>query len=294
MILFVLLAAVPAGAIMASGEFARPADSPSGRLDRGNAYDFVGALEIAAGGFSYLGSASALSRHWVLTAGHNVDFNDDGRADAGLDIRFHLPGYGSYTASRHAVHPAFTGFGNPSVRNDLSLLHFEEALPALRFPTLGQLLAPGDRAAMVGFGRAGYGSHGYTTEASLTDRRIGFNIVDELDAAGEGILFRYDFDAPLSTGEPGGSLGNALESLIGPGDSGGPLLAGNALVGVNTFTEGYGGRFGDFGGGVALNTAWEWIAETTGLAIPEPSSALLMALGFAAAVFCRRCAARRQ
>ena len=65
------------------------------------------------------------------------------------------------------------------------------------------------------------------------------------------------------------------------------MLVGNSLVGVNTFTEGYGGLFGDIGGGVALNNEWGWIASTTGLAVPEPSSVLLILFGFAA-LFIRR------
>jgi hypothetical protein len=88
-------------------------------------------------------------------------------------------------------------------------------------------------------------------------------------------LFRYDFDDP-STGD---GLGNDLETIIGPGDSGGSLLVGDALVGVNTFTEGYGGLFGDFGGGITLNEEWDWIGSTTGLAVPEPSTLLSMVVG---------------
>ena len=71
--------------------------------------------------------------------------------------------------------------------------------------------------------------------ASLTDRRIGYN---ELQGEGDGLLFRYDFDDPDTFGLLDGSLGNALETIIGPGDSGGSLLVDNSLVGVNTFTEG--------------------------------------------------------
>ncbi|MCK4565501.1 MAG: hypothetical protein KAU94_12600 [Verrucomicrobia bacterium] len=92
---------------------------------------------------------------------------------------------------------------------------------------------------------------------------MGYNVINELNDG----LFRYDFDGPNA----GDGLSNDIESLIGPGDSGGSLLVGNALVGVNTFTEGYGGLFGDFGGGIALNDEWNWIHETTGLAIPAPS-----------------------
>lgn len=71
-------------------------------------------------------------------------------------------------------------------------------------------------------------------------------------------------------------MSGVLESLIGPGDSGGPVLVEingtYALAGVSTFFEGYGGRFGDIGGGIVLNPYLGWITETTGLAVPEPGT----------------------
>ncbi len=75
------------------------------------------------------------------------------------------------------------------------------------------------------------------------------------------------------------SLGNDLETIIGPGDSGGPAFIetadGLVLVGINTFTEGFGGRFGDIGGGVLVDPEnLDWILTTTG--IPEPAAALLV------------------
>jgi hypothetical protein len=221
------------------------------------------------------GSGTALSRNWVLSAGHNVDFNDDGLVDSGLEVNFYLSDYGSFTASSFSIHPDFTGFNNPTIQHDLSLLYFDEPLPDLLFPTLGNSLTLDATATLIGYGRSGYGSYGYTTSASLTDRRFGYNVIDEFETSGDGILFRYDFDAP-NTGD---GLGNNLETIIGPGDSGGMLLVGDALVGVNTFTEGYGGLFGDIGGGIALNNEWDWIASTTGLVVPEPSSVLLLLIG---------------
>jgi hypothetical protein len=141
----VFLAAVPlAHAILAGGEFDLPADSPSSRLDTEGAYSFTGALEISSGGYLYRGSAVALSPNWVLSAGHNVDFNDDGLVDDGLGVNLHLPGYGSYTASSFTAHPDFTGFGNPSIHHDLALLYFDTPLPNLLFPTLGNSLSLGD------------------------------------------------------------------------------------------------------------------------------------------------------
>ena len=286
----VMACATSASGIMAGGEFDLPADSPSDRIDplgEESPYNFVGALEIYSGTDRYLGSASALSPHWVLTAGHNVDFNDDGRVDDGLNVSLHMPGSGSYEVDMIALHPDFTGFSKPTIHHDLSLLYFNDPLPAsLYYPALGLSLDTGETVTLTGFGRCGYGSYGYTTSASLTDRRIGFNMIDnfEGEAGGDGLLFRYDFDLPDTFGQSGGSLGNNLETLIGPGDSGGPILmewaSRYALVGVNTFTEGYGGRFGDIGGGVALDPYWDWISAATGLPlIPEPATVLLIVCG---------------
>lgn len=280
-----------ASAIMAGGETAFPADSPAGRLDQLGAaspFNAVGSLAISSGGFSYKGSATAISPNWVLTAGHNLDLNDNGSSDAGLSINFNLPGFGTYAASSFYTCPDFTGFGNPSVQRDIGLLYLSTPLPSgIAFPSLQGIIQAGDQATLVGFGRSGYGNYGYTTSATLTDRRIGYNVVDSFttDDLGGGFpaLFRYDFDSPDTSGQADGSLGNNVESLIGPGDSGGPLLlfdgSGYAIAGVNTFVEGYGGRFGDMGGGVVLEPYLGWIADTTGLAVPEPCVAWLSALG---------------
>ena len=288
---FVVLPARTGIAIMAGDEAALPADSPSHRLDplgANSPFNAIGALDIHSGGGSYLGSATAISPNWVLTAGHNLDLNDNGAPDPGLSINFSLPGFGTFAVSAFYTCPGFTGFGNPSVQRDLGLLYLAQPLPGnLSFPTLGVNLAVGNQVALVGFGRSGYGNYGYTTSASLTDRRIGWNVVDsfESDDRGGGFhaLFRYDFDAPSTTGLVNGSLGNDLESLIGPGDSGGPLLlfdgSGYDLLGVNTFIEGYGGKFGDIGGGVVVAPYLDWINATTGLAVPEPTIAWLLLVG---------------
>jgi len=269
--------------ILAGGETDLPADTPSGRLDAAGTFSFVGALAISSGGGNYKGSAVALSREWVLTAGHNVDLNDDGLPDTSWSGTFHLPGYGSFGVAQAFTNPGFTGFANPSVNDDLALLHLASPLPpGMGFPTLGSGAGIGDFITLVGFGRSGYGSYGYTSNASLTDRRYGSNVIGgfQLDDEGSGRaeVFFYDFDAPATTGLPGGSLGNTIETLIGPGDSGGAALRqttnGWELVGINTFTEGYGGRFGDTGGGVLTAPYSDWIYQTTG--IPEPAGFLMV------------------
>ncbi len=280
-------------AILAGGEFDLPADFPSNRLDPQTAdspFNAVGALRISTGSFTYSGTAVVLSRHWVLTAAHNTDFDDNGQPDTGLSYTLHLPGHGSLGTATAQTHPDFTGFGNPSIHNDLALLHFTNPLPELNFPALGLSMSIGQELTLIGYGRSGFGSYGYTTNASTSERRIGWNTVETLHSSSgsDGQLFRYTFhdpDNPLS-------LGNDRETIIGPGDSGGPALinwgSGQALVGVNTFTEGYGGRFGDIGGGVMLDPAWNWIAQTTGLTmIPEPGTLGLLIMGFLA-LYCYR------
>lgn len=284
--LFVLLTPRITHAILAGGEFDLPADSPSNRLDTmgmSSPFNFVGGLQVMNGSSTYRGTAAALSRHWVLTAAHNTDFNDDGIPDSELSYTLHLPGAGSFSSTQATTHPAFTGFANPGIHNDLALLYFDDPLPeSLFFPVLGASASIGDSVTLVGFGRSGYGSYGYTTNATHSDRRVGYNTLETFSTQtdGDGVLFRYSFHAPSSPL----SLGNDVETIIGPGDSGGPALinwgTGQALVGVNTFTEGYGGRFGDIGGGVMLDPAWSWIAETSGLSlIPEPGTLVLVVFG---------------
>lgn len=138
-------------------------------------------------------------------------------------------GRGNNTAQRketarttRLTNPDFNGFGNPDVHNDLAMLYIEEALPELVFPALGLSMGIGDTINLVGFGRSGYGSYGYITDANTTDRRTGANVVDsfENNASGNGTLFRYDFDDADTFGTAVGSLGNDVETLIGPGDSG--------------------------------------------------------------------------
>lgn len=287
-IIALFLSLAPAAqAILAGGEFDSPVDSPSRRADPDGAYsqfNFIGALEmLTSGGRTFLGSAVAISPNWVLTAGHNIDFNDDGFPDAGLAVNFHLPGFGSFSASGMFTHPSFTGFGNPTIFHDIALLRFDDPLPgAMALPILGSApLASGDLVTLAGFGRSGFGSYGYTTQASLVTRRLGGNTIGSLqsNASGDGVLYRYTFHDPSSPF----SLGNDIETLIGPGDSGGPALraAGDhwELVGINTFVEGSGGRFGDIGGGVALDPYWDWVFTTTGIPEPQTLTLLMLASG---------------
>lgn len=289
--LVILMATLRVHAILAGDENALPTDSPANRLDALGAvspFNAVGSLSISAGGFNYIGSATAISPNWILTAGHNLDLNDVGSPTPGLSATFNLPGIGTYSGSSFYTCPGFTGFGNPSIQNDLGLIYLANPLPnSLLFPTLSGHLQIGSQVTLAGFGRSGYGNYGYTTSATLTDRRSGQNVIDTLipDDQGGGFaaLFQYTFNTP-NTGD---SLGNNIETIIGPGDSGGPLLvtngSGYAIAGVNTYVDGYGGRFGDIGGGIVLAPYVDWINST--MAVPEPSATALIVLSLAIIIF---------
>jgi secreted trypsin-like serine protease len=276
--------------ILAGDENSLPDDFPSNRLDPTpgtSAYNFVGGLAISSDQGQFIGSASSIAPGWLLTAAHNVDIDGDGLADSGVSLQFHLPTYGVFSVSEVYIHSTYSGFANPSVNDDLALLRLSTSLPfTLNYPSLTVGASLGDRITLVGFGQSGFGSFGYTSSANLTDRRIGANVIDafELDDEGSGIpeIFLYDFDSPDSFGSPGGSLGNDQESIIGPGDSGGAALLdtgnGLALVGINTFTEGGNGIFGERGGGVLVEPYLPWISATTGLPVPEPCSIVIVCL----------------
>ena len=101
-----------------------------------------------------------------------------------------------FSVTEAFTHCSFTGFGNPSVNDDLALLRLANPLPVgLGYPTLGSGAGIGDVITLVGFGRSGN-----STNASLTDRRYGSNVIDRfnLDDEGSGAfeIFRCDPLAP--------------------------------------------------------------------------------------------------
>lgn len=283
-------------AVMVAGDpNGSPADLPSARIDTNTTtspFAGVGSLQINTNRGTYICTATPIDSTHLLTAGHCVDINNDGKSDKKDGIRtvnFNLNYGGNLThqlpASRWDVNPNFTGFNRPSINDDLAVITLSGALPAgvpiYTLPTTD--LAAGTTLTMVGYGRSGDGVNGYTLDASWTVKRRGENNADAFYAqddrfqAAANEVFRFDFDGPTGNGSFGGpTLGNDRETTLGGGDSGGPsfvlrpsvdgvppdpkLATSYVLVGVNTFTQGTNApKFGSLGGGINVFPYLGWI-----------------------------------
>lgn len=262
--------------VLAGRTAGQAADAPSDRIDPNSTsspFAGVGSLLITSRQVSYIGTATAIDRWHVLTAAHVVDLNDDGRfdrRDKTTGVFFNL-NFGDDVTHRIAIakfhlSPNFSGFNRPAINDDFAILTLAEELPE-GVPTYGlssQDLSEGTTITMVGYGRSGSGATGYTTQGSLSIKRVGENVIDGFygqDDSGHSPaneVFRFDFDGPSGNGPLGGpSLGNDRETQLGSGDSGGPafVLAEGAyrLVGVNSYVQGTNApRFGSLGGGTNL------------------------------------------
>ena len=270
--------------IVAGDPNLRPSDSPAIRVDANTAsspFAGVGSLQISRSNGTYICTGTPIDATRVLTAGHCIDFNNDGKSDSKdgiVSITFNLNYGGNLTSQISAkswqTHPDFTGFARPSVNDDLAVITLGSGVPT-GVPTYS--LATSDMVKgtthlyMVGYGRSGDGVNGYTTGASFTEKRDGENIVDafytqdDRRRAAANEVFRFDFDGPTGNGSLGGStLGNDKETTLGGGDSGGPSLVLSAgsymLAGVNTFTQGSNTpKFGSLGGGINVFPYTNWI-----------------------------------
>ena len=150
-------------------------------------------------------------------------------------------------------------------------------------------LQDGLTLVLAGYGASGNGNVGPSIGAAPTVKRTGHNTLDELtttlDTSGlTSSFFVYDFDGPTGNGPLGGpTLGNAIETMVAAGDSGGPsfIQVGSSLqlLGINTFAAAPVANqpvtytFGDLGGGiVAADPRFAaWLQATTAGTMPPPT-----------------------
>ena len=269
-----------------------PPDSPTDRVDPntvGSPFAGVGSVKAAG----QRGTGAAVSSTFILTAAHLLDQDGNGTIDLApnqVSFRLNYGGDLTHIISSVAlyVHPEYTGFANPSLNDDLALVELASPLPVgvPIYPLQRTPIALETTLTLVGYGRTGYGDIGDTTGSSFTIKRVGQNNADifapQDDAGGparDELVF-YDFDGPDASSNllGGGTLGNDIETMLAPGDSGGPAFYYHDgeyhIAALNNFTQSASVEFGSLGGGVLVQGYTDWIDGIIGAELDDAPMAL--------------------
>lgn len=306
-------------------------NSPLYATPIGAGYEGVGGLILDFGGNQFaLCSGSLVGPGAILTAAHCVSDAQGNLAVQGGSATFFTPSnpggetYG-FGAEDVFIHPDWDA--NFFRGNDLAVIKLNspvsaEITPYDLYRGSGEV---GSTIQSVGYGASGLGAIG-TCDGSAqcggvvkglpagTRRRV-FN---EFDATGSSFLFPggsrillSDFDNGQAANDAFGfwlglnGLGlGLLEGQVAPGDSGGPSFVNGEVAGITSFglrlalgqitsdvTPFLDASFGEFAGYTRVSSYADWIDQV--VAVPEPSTGLLVLGALAAGIVVRRLRAKR-
>jgi hypothetical protein len=261
-----------------------PPDSAAARVDANVAGSpLAGVAAISINGATY--SGVVIAPQYVLTAGHVAGAGPA----AAMQVILNAGGTPWTTTVLNAT--TYPTFSFPY--DDLGILQLASPVPAgiPVYPMYGGSLQTGLILVLAGYGESGNGNVGPNIGAATGVKRTGQNSLDELtptlDNSGlTSRFFVYDFDGPTGNGPLGGpTLGNAIETMVAAGDSGGPsfIQVGSSLqvLGINTFAASTVANqsptytFGNLGGGiVAADPRFApWLQSTTQGTMPGMGAA---------------------
>ncbi|MDP9054448.1 MAG: trypsin-like serine protease [Acidobacteriota bacterium] len=261
--------------------------------------NYTGVVEITfqEGGNGYLCSGALIASTYILTAGHCVN------GASNWQVTFQTAsGTSTLGVSNSYLEPLFSAYPSGNLSSlyayDVAVLQLSSAAPSdatiygvdtnFAGVTVGQTAL-----TLVGYGLGGNPSVGIETYGT---RRAAQQVVQSVASSLYGVSTP---DNPLimtmsfPSSEPAANAPKAGYGLINGGDSGGPALLGNTIVGINDFGDLP--SSGNYQSGVQYLTGEQNLSNasigafvTQFVATPEPATMLLGACGIIALAALRR------